>query len=57
MSKKCLIIDDVNVSRFVLREFLEELGYQVAEAADSEEAMSIAETEKFDAIFMDLHLR
>ncbi len=57
MAIKCLIVDDVGVSRFVARTMLEELGCQVIEAESSEACLEAAEKEPFDFILLDWHLR
>lgn len=56
MEKKCLIVDDVEVSRFSVTHFLSELNV-VAEAAEGvQEAFSKLAEKKYDAIFVDWHI-
>lgn len=50
--RKILIIDDEEVSRYLLRNMLN--GYSVLEAADGETGFSLAVENKPDAIFLDL---
>jgi CheY-like chemotaxis protein len=57
MNKKCLIIDDVEVSRYVLGVHLAELGFTVFEAIDEESALELLSKEKFDVAIVDWHLR
>lgn len=57
MSKKCLIVDDVDVSRYVIHEIMEEYGFTSVEAADEKSMLSALRQEKFDVIIMDWHLR
>jgi CheY-like chemotaxis protein len=56
MSKKCLIIDDVEVSRYVIGSHVEELGFTVTEADDLEQAEEILAKSQFDVIMLDWHL-
>ncbi len=55
--KKCLIIDDVEVSRYAAALFLEDMGFSVSEAGDEEAALSMMEQDKFNVILLDWHLR
>jgi CheY-like chemotaxis protein len=57
MSKKCLIVDDVEVSRYVISELMEEFGFACKTAADMKEAMATLDQERFDVILLDWHLR
>lgn len=56
MSKKCLILDDVEVCRYVIGETMKELGYAVAEAGGEDETLDQLENDRFDVIFLDWHL-
>ena len=49
-----LVVDDNAINRKLLREFLRRDGYQVLEAADGVEAITIFETCAVDFIFMDV---
>lgn len=51
-----LLVEDTEDNRFMMRRLLEMSGYQVIEATNGEEAVSIAEAEKPDLILMDLSL-
>ncbi len=57
MQKKCLVVDDVIVSRYVSRSILEALDLEVMEAETSEAGFSLAQNTEFDVIFIDWHLR
>ena len=54
--KKILIVEDNNDSREILRLFLTKIGHQVIKASNSKEAISRAEAERPDLIFMDIQL-
>ena len=54
--KTCLVVDDSRVIRKVARRILEELGFEVAEAADGMEAMAWCRTEMPDAILLDWNM-
>jgi len=51
--KTCLVVDDSRVIRKVARRILEDLGFEVAEAADGVEAMDWCEAVMPDAILLD----
>ncbi len=51
---KLLIVDDEEKIREVVREYAEFSGYEVAEAADGLEAVSLCRIEDFDLIIMDI---
>ncbi len=51
---KLLIVDDEEKIREVVREYAEFEGYEVAEAADGREAVSLCRIENFDLIIMDI---
>lgn len=55
--KRCLIIDDVEVSRYALALFLEDLGLEAQEAESAVEAMGKLKKGRVDVIFLDWHLR
>lgn len=58
MVKKVLVVEDTAVTRFSLKQMLEEEGYEVEEAATGEEALSrvAAHPEPFDLIILDIML-
>ena len=55
--KKCLIVDDVAVSLYTARLFIEELGLNVETVSDSKSAIAAVETYDPDIILMDWHLK
>lgn len=52
--EKILIVDDEEAIRQGVREFAEFAGYEVCEACDGSEAVSICSREDFDLIIMDI---
>lgn len=55
--KTCLIVDDVTVSRFTSKAFLEPLGLEIYEADDEDSAVTVLENKNIDVILLDWHLR
>jgi len=55
--KKCLIVDDVAVSLYTARLFIEELGLEVETSGDSKSAIAVVESFDPDVILMDWHLK
>ncbi len=54
----CLIVDDVTVTRFIARTFLENLGVGVIEAEDGDGALNTLESnQNVDVILLDWHLK
>ncbi|WP_334161131.1 response regulator [Phenylobacterium sp.] len=51
--KTCLVVDDSRVIRKVARRILEELGFEVAEAADGAEALAWCRVVMPDAVLVD----
>lgn len=59
MKKKphlCLLVEDFEDSRFMMRRLLEMAGYGVVEASDGEQAVELAVKERPALILMDLSL-
>jgi two-component system cell cycle response regulator DivK len=56
MTKKILIVEDNNDSREILSLFITKIGHQVIKACNSKEAITCAEAEGPDLIFMDMGL-
>ena len=54
--KKCLVVDDSKVVRMVARKILEELAFEIIEAADGKEALAKCEESMPDAVLLDLRL-
>jgi len=51
-----LIVDDERSIRLSLRAILENLGYEIVEAARGEEALSLLRSESFDAVLLDINM-
>ena len=56
MEPKLLVVDDDVHIRKLLRLTLRKSGYQIEEAATGEEAMKLAESDRFDLVLLDLIL-
>ena len=56
MTKKILIVEDNKDSREILGLFITKIGHQVIKACNSKEAITCAEAEGPDLIFMDMGL-
>ncbi len=54
MKAKILIVDDSSMARRVLRKILEELGYDVDDAADGAQALERYVLHRHDAVILDL---
>ena len=54
--KTCLVVDDSRVIRKVARRILEDLGFQVAEAADGAEGLSWCRAMMPDVVLLDWHM-
>jgi two-component system chemotaxis response regulator CheY len=54
--RTCLVVDDSRVIRKVARRILEEIGYEVAEAADGMEALAWCRAAMPDAILLDWNM-
>jgi two-component system chemotaxis response regulator CheY len=54
--KTCLVVDDSRVIRKVARRIIEDLGFEIAEAADGMEAMAWCRTAMPEAILLDWNM-
>ncbi len=54
--KSCLIVDDSRVIRMVARKILEELSFEIAEAADGKEALDFCLKTMPDAVLLDWNM-
>lgn len=54
--KKILVVDDSRTTRQVLNFSLTDAGYEVVEAADGHDALSILERDAFDLVISDLKM-
>jgi CheY-like chemotaxis protein len=55
--KKCLIVDDVEVTRFTTEQILVPLGVEALTVSTPEEALAKLEQVSVDAVLLDWHLR
>jgi two-component system chemotaxis sensor kinase CheA len=53
---RVLIADDARVMRMLVRHWLERLGYEVVEAKDGLQALSLARTGNYDIVFLDINM-
>ncbi len=53
----CLVVDDVTVSLFTARAFLEDLGIDVKQASDGETALATLDEGGIDVVLLDWHLK
>lgn len=53
-----LVVEDVELNRFLMYELLSEIGHEVTLSSDGHEALQILTDSKseFDVIFMDIHM-
>ncbi len=54
--KSCLVVDDSKVVRMVARKILEELEFEIYEAADGQEALDACARSMPDAILLDWNM-
>jgi two-component system, chemotaxis family, chemotaxis protein CheY len=54
--KSCLVVDDSKVVRMVARKILEELKFEIQEAADGQEALEVCNLCMPDAILLDWNM-
>ena len=53
---KILVVDDVELNREVLRNFLQDKDFEILEAQDGKEAVEVSQKQKPDLILMDLKM-
>ena len=56
MSKRVLVVEDQEDNRQILRDLLANVGYEMIEAQNGEEALIAAQTQNPDLILMDIQL-
>ena len=56
MTERILVIEDQEDNRIILRDLLTSVGYEVIEALNGQDGVTLAETEKPDLILMDIQL-
>jgi two-component system chemotaxis response regulator CheY len=54
--KSCLVVDDSKVVRMVARKILEELDFDVSEAADGQQALEICQANMPEVILLDCYM-
>lgn len=55
-TKSCLVVDDSRIIRKVARRILEDLGFEIIEAADGSEALAFCRAAMPDAILLDWNM-
>ena len=56
MNKRILIVEDQEDNRAIMRDLLSASGYELIEAKDGEEGVTLAQSEQPDLILMDIQL-
>ncbi len=56
MSKRILVVEDQEDNRRIVRDLLTRSGYEIVEAVNGEEGVTLAETQHPDLILMDIQL-
>ena len=56
LKRTVLIVDDEQPAQETLRRFITELGHTATVAADGQEALDLAATQKFDVVLMDVKM-
>lgn len=54
--KTCLVVDDSKVIRKVARRILEELSFEVVEAADGQQALDVCDADVPDSVLLDWNM-
>ena len=54
MKKKILIVDDSAFSRSIMKKAIQSMGYEIIQASNGKEAITVYQAEKPDAVTMDL---
>lgn len=54
MSKRILVVEDEELMRNIVKDFFEEEGYEVIEAADGQEALEKVDENELDLILLDI---
>jgi two-component system, cell cycle response regulator DivK len=56
MTKRILVVEDTEDNRRIVRDLLTSVGYALIEAADGDEGVVLAQSERPDLILMDIQL-
>ena len=51
-----LIVDDIVINRYIIREIVKKLGYKSWEAGNGKIAMDLLKENQFDVIFLDIEM-
>ncbi len=51
-----LIVDDIIVNRFILKEMIRKLGHLSMEAENGKQALELIQANDFDCVFMDIEM-
>ncbi len=54
--RTCLVVDDSSVVRKIARRILEEMGFEVVEAEDGEQALELCKSRLPDAVLLDWNM-
>jgi DNA-binding response OmpR family regulator len=54
--KQVLVVEDDPLTQFIHQRFLEQLGYQVTVVESAREAITVADSDRYDALLLDLDL-
>jgi two-component system chemotaxis response regulator CheY len=54
--KTCLVVDDSSVVRKIARRILEDMGFEITEAEDGEQALDICRQQLPDAVLLDWNM-
>ncbi len=54
--KKCLVVDDSSVIRKVARRILEDIGFEITEAEDGQQALDACKADMPDAVLLDWNM-
>lgn len=51
-----LVVDDTEINRLILRDMLQEMGFELEEAESGKEAVSIVHNQAFDIVLLDISM-
>ena len=55
--KKCLVVDDVEVTRFTVKQIVSDLGLDLVMAVTGDEALAALRHDQIDVVLLDWYLR
>lgn len=53
---KVLIVDDILLNRYLIKETIKKLGFQFCEAENGKKAIELLNEQKFDVVFLDIEM-